>query len=73
MGGQRKLHHQKILLKDKLLKQDMTITFDSYNSLNQKPFSYKRNIIIHRDAATMMLSMEITKAQVNEELNFPLR
>lgn len=62
---------KKILLKDKLLKQDMTITFDSYNSLNQKPFSYKRNIIIHRDAATMMLSMEITKAQVNEELNFP--
>jgi len=62
---------KKILLKDKLLKQDMAITFDSYNSLNQKPFSYKRNIIIHRDAATMKLSMEITKAQVNEELNFP--
>lgn len=62
---------KKILLKDKLLKQDMTITFDSYNSLNPKTFSYKRNIIIHRDAATMVLSMEITKAQVNEELNFP--
>lgn len=62
---------KKILLKDKLLKQDMTITFDSYNSLNQKPFSYKRNIIIHRDAVTMKLSMDITKAQVDEELNFP--
>ncbi len=69
---------KKILLKDKLLKQDMTITFDSYNSLNprltvgqEKPFSYKRNIIIHRDAATMKLSMEITKAQVDEELSFP--
>ncbi len=62
---------KKILLKDKLLKQDMTITFESYNSLNQKPFSYKRNIIIHRDAATMKLSMDITKAHIDEELNFP--
>ncbi len=62
---------KKILLKDKLLKQDMTITFDSYNSLNQKPFSYKRNIVIHRDAATMKLSMDITKAHIDEELNFP--
>ena len=62
---------KKILLKDKLLKQDMTITFDSYNSLNQKPFSYKRSIVIHRDAATMKLSMDITKAHVDEELNFP--
>lgn len=62
---------KKILLKDKLLKQDMTITFDSYNSLNQKAFSYKRNITIHRDAAIMKLNMEITKAHVDEELNFP--
>lgn len=62
---------KKILLKDKLLKQDMTITFDSYNSLNQKPFSYNRSIVIHRDATTMKLSMDITKARVDEELNFP--
>ena len=62
---------KKILLKDKLLKQDMTINFDSYNSLNTKPFSYKRSIVIHRDAATMKLSMDITKAHMDEELNFP--
>lgn len=62
---------KKILLKDKLLKQDMTVTFGSYNSLNQKPFSYKRSIVIHRDASIMKLSMDITKAHIDEELNFP--
>jgi hypothetical protein len=62
---------KKILLKDKLMKQDMTINFDSYNSLNAKPFSYKRSIVIHRDAVTMKLSMDITKAHMDEELNFP--
>jgi len=62
---------QKILLKDKLLKQDMLITFDSYNSLNGNPFSYKRNIAINRDGKAMKLDMQITKAGADEELNFP--
>lgn len=62
---------KKILLKDKLLKQDMTITFDSYNSLQQKAFSYRRNIVINRDASVMKLQMQITKATVDEELSFP--
>lgn len=62
---------QKLLLKDKLLKQDMTITFDSYNSLNQKPFSYKRAIVINRDGAVYRLDMAINRAQVNEELSYP--
>ncbi len=62
---------KKLLLKDKLLKQDMTITFDSYNSLQQKTFSYKRSIVINRDAAVMKLNMQITKAAVDEELNIP--
>lgn len=62
---------QKLLLKDKLLKQDMTITFDSYNSLNQKPFSYKRSIVINRDGTVYRLDMAINRAQVNEELSYP--
>ncbi|HLP53232.1 MAG TPA: DUF4292 domain-containing protein [Chitinophagales bacterium] len=62
---------RKILLKDKLLKQDMTITFDSYNSLSQKPFSYKRDIVINRDGQVFKLGMQISRAQADEELSFP--
>lgn len=62
---------RKILLKDKLLKQEMTITFDSYNSLRDKPFSYKRSIDIARNGDTMHLNMTITKVQPDEELKFP--
>jgi hypothetical protein len=62
---------KKILLKDKLLKQDMTITFEAYNSLGQKPFSYRRNITINRDGTIFKLNMEITKAHMDEELSFP--
>jgi hypothetical protein len=61
----------KILLKDKLLKQDMTITFGLYNSLLGKPFSYQREIAVNRDGALMKLTMEITKTRLNEELSFP--
>lgn len=62
---------QKILLKDKLLKQDMLITFDSYNSLNGKLFSYKRSIVINRDTAAIHLDMDIKKVQTNIEPEFP--
>ena len=61
----------KILLKDKLLKQDMTITFEAYNYSEAKPFSYKRNILINRDASTLKLSMEFTKVNFDEELTYP--
>ncbi len=62
---------KKILLKDKLLKQDMTITFDAYNYSEAKPFSYKRTILINRDASTLKLSMEFTKVNFDEELTYP--
>jgi hypothetical protein len=61
----------KILLKDKMLKQDMTITFGGYNSLQQKPFSYKRSIVINRNGNVLKLDMDIKKARVDEELSFP--
>lgn len=61
----------KILLKDKLLKQDMTITFEAYNYSETKPFSYKRNILVNRDASTLKLSMEFTKVNFDGELTYP--
>ncbi len=61
----------KMVLKDKLLKQDMTLTFDVYNDLNGKPFAYKRFIEINRDGAVTRLSIEVTKVRVDEELDFP--
>lgn len=60
-----------ILLKDKMLQQDMAITFDSYNVLNEKPFSFKRMVEINRAGKKVTLLMEITKAQANEDLTFP--
>lgn len=62
---------QKILLKDKLLKQDMTITFEAYNYSNSKPFSNKRTIVINRGAETIKLLMDITRIVFNEELSYP--
>ncbi|MCX6197639.1 MAG: DUF4292 domain-containing protein [Bacteroidetes bacterium] len=62
---------ENILLKDKLLKQDLSATFTSYNLLREKPFSYRRNILINRDSQRMNLQMEILKATVDSELSFP--
>lgn len=62
---------ENILLKDKLLKQDLSATFTSYNLLFQKSFSYKRSILINRDSQSMNLQMEILKATVDGELSFP--
>ena len=62
---------ENLLLKDKLLKQELSATFGSYIQLNQKPFSYKRNLVINRDSQSMNLQMEIMKALVDGELNFP--
>lgn len=60
-----------ILLKDKMLQQDMAITFDCYNLLNEKPFSFKRMVEINRAGKKVVLQMDITKAQANEDLTFP--
>lgn len=61
----------KILLKDKLLTQQMTVTFDGYNQLQGKPFSYKRSIEINRDGLIMKLDIDFTKVRLNEELAYP--
>lgn len=61
----------KVVLKDKMLKQSIAINFDAYNDLNGKPFSYRRDIEINRDAQTMRLLMEINRATVNESLTYP--
>ena len=62
---------QKILLKDKLFNQNMTITFEAYNYSEAKPFSYKRNIVINRDSDVLKLNMEFTKINFNGDLAFP--
>lgn len=61
----------KILLKDKLLKQDMTISFEAYNYSEAKPFSYKRSILINRDTRTAKLDIEFLKINFDGELTYP--
>jgi len=61
----------KILLKDKLLTQQMSITFDSYNLLDGKPFSYHRDIEVDRDGAVLKLIIDFTKIKLNENLTYP--
>ncbi len=61
----------KILLKDKMLQQDMTITFDAYNLLNGKPFSYRRSVDVHQGAMGFHLQMEISRIAMNDPLLFP--
>lgn len=61
----------KILLKDKLLKQDLAITFDAYNYSEAKPFSYKRSIAMNRNGDAAKLNMDILKINFDEPLTFP--
>lgn len=61
----------KLLLKDKLLQQDMAITFGDYNLFNGKPFAYKRWIEINQGSTRVKLNMEITRLATNETLSFP--
>lgn len=61
----------KLVLKDKMLKQSIAIKFEAYNDLNGKPFSYRRDIEINRDAQTMRLLMDINRATVNDSLTYP--
>lgn len=61
----------KLLLKDKLLQQDMAVTFGDYNLFNGKPFAYKRWVEINQGSAKVKLTMEITRLATNETLSFP--
>jgi hypothetical protein len=67
------LHYtpEKILLKDKMLRQDLAIIFDAYNYSEPKPFSYQRSLTIHRDENTAVLHMDFNKVSFDEELSFP--
>jgi hypothetical protein len=61
----------KLLLRDKLLKQEMTLTFEDYKDLNGKPFSYMRTIDVDRDGVKLKLTMNVVKARMNENLSYP--
>jgi hypothetical protein len=61
----------KILLKDKLLTQQISITFDSYNQFEGKPFSYHREIEVNRDGVLLKLTIDFTKIKLNENLSYP--
>lgn len=60
-----------ILLKDKLLNQDIAISFDAYNFSEPKPFSYKRSITITRTPTVMKLSIDVLRVKFDEELQYP--
>ncbi len=61
----------KILLKDRMLSQEALLTFDSYNDLNGKPFSYKRSIEITRGEIKARLNLNVTRALIDEPLQMP--
>lgn len=60
-----------IVLKDKMIQQNMVINFDAYNLLDSKPFSYKRSIEISRGTYLLKMNIDITRATVNEALSYP--
>lgn len=62
---------QKILLKDKMFRQDMDITFEGYSNVSGKPYSLKRTINVNREGNSMELSIDISKVKVNEALTYP--
>ena len=62
---------EKLMLKDKLLKQDLAITFEGYHYSDKKPFSHQRSIVIRRDDTTASLSMDFNRVNFDEELSYP--
>ncbi|MCW5906761.1 MAG: DUF4292 domain-containing protein [Chitinophagales bacterium] len=62
---------RQLLLKDKMLQQDMAVTFDAYNLFNGKPFAYKRMINVNQGNTSMQLQMEIIRLSADESLAFP--
>lgn len=62
--------HQAVL-KDKLLDQSITATFDKTDSLAGKLFMVNRAVVIARGKDRMNLQMDFFKYSVNEALLFP--
>ena len=61
----------KSLLTDKMVKQEMSITFDGYTPEQGHPFSAERNIDIKQGNRNYNLHLSYTKIKVNEPLVFP--
>ncbi|MCW3124406.1 MAG: hypothetical protein JWO03_64 [Bacteroidetes bacterium] len=61
----------KSLLTDKMVKQEMSITFDGYTAEQGRPFSAERNIELKQGSKTYTLHLSYTKVKVNEPLIFP--
>jgi len=60
-----------ILLKDKMVRQQMDITFGSYRPVAQKQFSCTRNINIKRGEENIKISADIYKHGTAGSLEFP--
>ncbi|HWB63757.1 MAG TPA: DUF4292 domain-containing protein [Chitinophagales bacterium] len=62
----------KTVLKDKLLKQQMTLTFGGYNrDQSAMPFAQQREITVERDGVTLKLNIEYSRLRLNGEESFP--
>jgi hypothetical protein len=59
------------LLVDKMVKQQLDVTFDGYSEVAGKPFATTRNIIAKRQNDTLKLNLEFSKFRINEPLEFP--
>lgn len=61
----------KSVLTDKMLNQQMSLTFAGYTQEQGKPFSNERNIDILKGNKKVSLSLFFTKIKINEVLSFP--
>jgi hypothetical protein len=61
----------KSVLTDKMLSQQMNVTFTGYSQEQGKPFSNERSIDIKQGTKALNLHLVFTKIKVNEVLNFP--
>ena len=61
----------KSVLTDKMLNQQMNVTFDAYSTEQGKAFSNERNIDIKQGNKNLNMHLVFTKIKVNEVLNFP--
>jgi len=61
----------KSVLTDKMLSQQMNITFTGYSQEEGKPFSNERSIDIKQGSKNLNLHLVFTKIKVNEVLSFP--
>ncbi len=61
----------KSVLTDKMLSQQMNVTFEGYSQEQGKPFSNERSIDIKQGGKNLNLHLVFTKIKVNEVLNFP--